>query len=162
MIAGVTQLLDPVTSVTFNLTYSQSTGYLSDPYKLVQKRVEVLPGIFLLRTYGENRPDSRRKWIVLAALNRAWPKLAGAVEASYRFHRDDHGLSSHTLNLGPPLFHAAGRRLLFRQPHRHADRPDLAADRRGALLFGGLPVVRPAQSELRAQGDLDGDRRLAG
>ncbi len=141
MIAGVTQLLDPVTSVTFNLTYSQSTGYLSDPYKLVQKRVEVLPGIFLLRTYGENRPDSRRKWIVLAALNRAWPKLAGAVEASYRFHRDDHGLSSHTLNL--EWYQKLGARFMVRPALRYFTQQ--AADYYFVSLTGTpiAPTSRP-------------------
>jgi hypothetical protein len=141
MIAGVTQLLDPVTSVTFNLTYSQSTGYLSDPYKLVQKRVEVLPGIFLLRTYGENRPDSRRKWIALAALNRAWPKLAGAVEASYRFHRDDHGLSSHTLNL--EWYQKLGARFMVRPALRYFTQQ--AADYYFVSLTGTpiAPTSRP-------------------
>ena len=98
-LVGVNQLLDPLTAVTFNLTYSHADGYLGDPYKLIQKNTEVFPGLFLLRTYNENRPDHRNKWIVYAAINRAYPDLHGAVEASYRFHTDNFGMMSHTLNV---------------------------------------------------------------
>ena len=99
VIAGVTQLLDPLTSVSLNVTRSHSKGYLSDPYKLVEQVQEVLPGVFLRRTFSENRPDSRTKWLVLLSANRALPKLHAAIDASYRFHDDDFGITSHTLNL---------------------------------------------------------------
>jgi hypothetical protein len=99
VIVGVTQLLDPRTSVTFNLTWGDSSGYLSDQYKLVQKSIAVAPGVFLPFTFGENRPGSRTRWIALAALNRAFPEVNGAVEASYRFYHDTFGLTAHTLEL---------------------------------------------------------------
>jgi hypothetical protein len=98
-IAGITQLLDKHTSVTLNVTRSRASGYLSDPYKLVEQIAEVFPGVFLRRTFPENRPDSRTKWLVLAGVNRAVPKLHASVDASYRFHDDDFGITSHTLNL---------------------------------------------------------------
>jgi len=99
LIVGVTQLLDPRTSVTFNLTAGQSSGYLSDQYKLVQKNIQVAPGVFLPFTFAENRPDKRNRWIALAALNRAFPTLDGAIDASYRFYHDSFGTDSHTLEL---------------------------------------------------------------
>ncbi len=98
-IVGLSQVVDARTLVSFNLTYSESWGYLSDPYKLVEKRVEVVPGVFLRRTYSENRPDSRVKWIALAAINRAYPDQNGALDASYRFHTDDYGITTSTVNL---------------------------------------------------------------
>jgi hypothetical protein len=98
-IAGITQLLDKHTSVTLNVTRSRSSGYLSDPYKIVEQIGEVFPGVFLRRTFPENRPDSRTKWLVLGGVNRAVPALHAAVDASYRFHTDDFGITSHTLNL---------------------------------------------------------------
>ena len=112
IIAGVNQLLDARTAVTFNLTFSHATGYLSDPYKLVEKNVEVLPGIFLPRTFSENRPDQRTKWLALIALNRAYPDLGGAIDASYRFHRDDFGITSHNLNL--EWYQKLGAKLVLR------------------------------------------------
>ena len=99
VIVGLTQLLDPLTSVTFDLTWGRSTGYLGDPYKLVQKSIEVFPGIFLRQTFGENRPNERDKWVALASVNRAFPSLHGAVDASYRFYRDSFGTNAHTVDL---------------------------------------------------------------
>lgn len=95
--AGVTQLLDANTSVALNLSFSRASGYLADQYKLVQKSIEVGPGIFLPFTFGENRPDERTKWIALASLNRALPAADAAIEASYRFYHDTFGTDSHTV-----------------------------------------------------------------
>lgn len=95
--AGVTQLLDANTAVAFNLSLSRATGYLNDQYKLVQKSIEVGPGIFLPFTFGENRPDERTKWVALASLNRALPSANAAIEASYRFYHDTFGTDSHTV-----------------------------------------------------------------
>ena len=99
LIAGCTQLLDPRTSVTFNLTWGRSTGPLADPYKLVQKDTEVIPGVFLPLTFPENRPHERDKLIALAALNRDFPALHGTLDGSYRFYRDSFGTAAHTLEL---------------------------------------------------------------
>lgn len=99
VILGVTQLLDPLTSVSFNLSGSRATGFLADPYKLVQKNVQVLPGIFLLSTFGENRPDERNKWTIFASVNHAFPELQGALEGSYRFYHDSFGTDANTLDV---------------------------------------------------------------
>ncbi|HVU22769.1 MAG TPA: DUF3570 domain-containing protein [Opitutus sp.] len=98
-IAGVTQLLDPQTSVSFNVGYGRATGYLSDPYRIIEQYTEVFPGIFLPLTYGENRPAARDKWTVFAGVNRAFPQVHGALEAGYRFYRDTFGTTAHTLEL---------------------------------------------------------------
>jgi hypothetical protein len=98
-IVGINQLLDPRTSVTFNLTGERATGFLADQYKVVQKDSEVAPGLFLPFTYGENRPAERTKWIALALLNRAYPDLHGALEASYRLYHDSFGTTAHTVEL---------------------------------------------------------------
>jgi len=98
-IVGVTQVLDARTLVTVNLTASEAWGYLSDPYKLVEKKIEVVPGVFLRRTFSENRPDRRVKWIALIGLNRDYSNLNGALDASYRYHRDNYGITTHTLNV---------------------------------------------------------------
>ena len=98
-VLGVTQLLSPRTSVTANLSWDHNRGYLTDPYKLVQKDVEVAPGVFLPFTYWENRPDQRTKWIALLALNHAVPSLNGALDASYRYSRDTFGTNAHTVEI---------------------------------------------------------------
>jgi len=99
LILGVTQLLDSHTSLAVNTSWSRATGYLSDPYKLVQKSMEVGPGVFLPFTFSENRPNERTKWTLLASLNRDFPSAHGTVEATYRYSHDSFGTNAHTLDL---------------------------------------------------------------
>jgi hypothetical protein len=96
---GVTQLLDPRTSLSLNVGYGRATGYLADPYRVIEQNTEVAPGIFLPLTYGENRPPSRDKFTVFLGANRAFPQAHGALEAGYRFYRDTFGTTAHTLEL---------------------------------------------------------------
>ena len=117
LLVGVNQLIDPLTAVTFNLTYGEADGYLGDPYKLVQKNTAVFPGVFLPRTFNENRPDHRAKWIAYAAINRAFPELHGALEASYRYHTDDFGIMSHTVIL--EWFQKLGSKFILRPSFRY-------------------------------------------
>ena len=99
VIVGVTQLLDPNTSLAFNLTWGRANGFLADPYRLVEKDTELFPGVVLPLTFGENRPDYREKWLGLVALNRAYPEVRGAIDATYRFYHDTFGTDSHTVDL---------------------------------------------------------------
>ncbi len=112
VIIGVTQLLDPRTSVSFNLTWGRTTGYLADPYKLVQKNTELFPGVFLPLTFAENRPHERNKGIALLSLNRTYPELRGAVEVSYRYYHDTYDTDAHTLDLS--WFQRVGERVIVR------------------------------------------------
>ncbi len=99
VIVGVTQLLDRRTAVTLNFTWGRATGYLSDPYKLVQKDIEIVPTVFLSQTYRENRPGARNKGVMLAALNHSFAELHGALDASYRYYRDTFGTAAHTVDV---------------------------------------------------------------
>lgn len=118
-IVGVTQLLDPQTSVTFNVSYGRSTGFHADPYRLIEKITEIAPGVFLPRTFNENRPDAREKWIGYAAINRALPKLHAAVEASYRWFDDTFGTTAHTVEFA--WFQKLGEHLILRPSYRFYD-----------------------------------------
>jgi hypothetical protein len=93
---GVNHVVDPLTTVTANAGYGRVTGYLSDPYKIISKRTELLPGLFLPLTFPENRPPERTKRLLHLALNRAFPAWNGALEAGYRHYRDNFGIRSHT------------------------------------------------------------------
>ncbi len=98
-IVGLTQLLDPRTAVTVDVSWARVTGFLSDPYKLVQKTVEVAPGITLPFTFGENRPADRDQWTVYLGLNHAFPELNAALEAGYRYYHDTFGTDAHTVEV---------------------------------------------------------------
>lgn len=112
LIAGVTQLLDARTSLTLNVGYGRSEGFHADPYRLIQKRVEIFPGVVLPRTFGENRPEERDKATGYLALNRAFPEVRGTLEASYRLFHDSFGTTAHTVDLG--WFQEIGSRLILR------------------------------------------------
>ncbi|MBI4624858.1 MAG: DUF3570 domain-containing protein [Verrucomicrobia bacterium] len=118
-IIGVTQLLNPQTSVRFNLTWGRQRGYISDPYKLVQKNIEVFPGVSLPLTFAENRPDHREKWIALVVVNRAFPGARAALEATYRFYRDTFGTNAHTVDLA--WFQRLGEKAILRPAFRFYD-----------------------------------------
>jgi hypothetical protein len=98
-IAGLTQVIDPRTFVTLNVTWSRETGYLSDQYKLVQKTEELVAGSFFPLAFAENRPGERNMGSVFAAVNRAYPGAHGALEASYRFYADTFGVEANTVEL---------------------------------------------------------------
>jgi hypothetical protein len=98
-IIGITQLLDPKTFVTLNLTWGRATGYLAEPHKFVEKDIEIITNIFLPEDFGENSPGSRDKGTVFASLNHAFAGVNGAVEGSYRFYADTFGIVANTLDL---------------------------------------------------------------
>lgn len=140
-IGGVTQLLDARTSVTLNLGYGHAKGYMGDPYRLIQQRTEVFPGVFLPVDYPENRPRERDKWTALAAVNRAYDDVGGAVEASYRFYHDSFGTTAHTIDVA--WFQKFGEHLVLRPAVRFYDQD--AADFYRITLngVGYTPPFRP-------------------
>lgn len=117
LLAGLTQVLDPRTVLTVNLTYGRSRGYLSDPYKVISAEIELAPGLVLPQTPPENRPDHRSRWIVLTTLHRALPGLAAAVEGSYRYFEDDAGTDAHTFEV--KWFQNLGERWILQPFARH-------------------------------------------
>jgi hypothetical protein len=98
-ILGVTQVLDPLTFVTLNVSLGRSTGELAEPHKFVEKGIDILPGLVLEESFAENSPNERNRESVYASINRAFPKLKGAIEGSYRFYADSYGIVAHTLQV---------------------------------------------------------------
>jgi hypothetical protein len=119
LIVGLTQLIDPRTSVTVNLSYGHSSGFHADPYRIIRQDTEVQPGVFLPLTYPENRPDSRDKWTLFTSVNRAFPEARGALDASYRLFHDNFGTTAHTVELA--WFQKFGERLTLRPGFRFYD-----------------------------------------
>ncbi|MEZ5276270.1 MAG: DUF3570 domain-containing protein [Opitutaceae bacterium] len=97
--AGVTQLIDKNTVFTFNLSYGDISGFINDPYKLVEKNIELLPGLSLPLTFPENRPTHRTKFISYFGLTRHLENLNASIDGSYRYFRDNHGIGSHTFQV---------------------------------------------------------------
>ena len=154
-IIGLTQVLGPRTSLTVNFTYGQSEGYLSDPYKLVRKTTEVLPGVALPLTFPENRPDEKRKRILYAAVHHHFARLDAALEGSWRLLDDSFGTTSHTLAL--EWFQRLGSRVILRPAVRFYEQTE--AD----FYFANLdltPIV-PSPVPTTAAPHYSSDYRLA-
>jgi hypothetical protein len=108
VLLGVTQVLSRNTLLRVNYSYSQSSGYLNDPYKLLSV-VDGTTGDTILRTPApgvlgptgvylyESRPDSRAKHSLYAEVKHAFG--APVLYGSYRFMTDDWGIDSNTAEL---------------------------------------------------------------
>ena len=95
LIVGLTQLLGPNASVTGNVSYGRSHGFMSDPYKIVSTTMlDLDPGTYY--TPPENRPTEKNKVSIYLGLNRNFERLHGALDASYRYYHDTFGVTSHT------------------------------------------------------------------
>ena len=124
-IVGLTQLLDPRTVLTVDLSLGYSQGLLSDPYKVVELNGQLVP---------ERRPDSKNKQIVFLSLAHYFPSVHGSVEGSYRYYMDSFGIDAHTVDLA--WFQKLGRRWTLRPLVRFYSQS--AADFYG-VRFAGSP-----------------------
>jgi hypothetical protein len=105
VLLGFTQVLSRSTLLRVNYSYSQSSGYLNDPYKILSV-VDGTTGDTILRVpvpgvqgptgvyLYESRPDSRAKHSLYAEMKHAFG--APVLYGSYRFMTDDWGIDSHT------------------------------------------------------------------
>lgn len=106
VLLGFTQVLGRHTVLRVNLSYSDSSGYLTDPYKILSV-VDPVTGDLIGRTPApgasgptgvylfESRPDSRRKEGIYAEMRH---DFAGSVlQVGYRYSTDDWEVDSHTL-----------------------------------------------------------------
>ncbi|MET0987499.1 MAG: DUF3570 domain-containing protein [Steroidobacteraceae bacterium] len=104
LLLGFTQVLNRTTVLRINYSYSKSSGYLNDPYKLLSL-VDPLTGDTVSRSpigsgptgiyLYENRPDARTKQSVYAEMKHAFGNPV--MSLSYRFMTDDWEIDSHTL-----------------------------------------------------------------
>jgi hypothetical protein len=124
-IAGLTQDLDPLTSVTLNLSWGRETGYLADQYKIVEKTEELAPGSYFNLGYHENLPDTHDFGVLFASVNRAFPKTNGGLEVSYRYYADTYGVTANTVDA--KWLQKIGRRFTLA--------PDLRLHEQGAASF---------------------------
>ena len=100
LLFGVTQVIDRYTLMQFNYGFSQSSGYHTDPYKIVSvldSNGDLIAANGLNGTYiYENRPDSRTKHSLYAKVKRY---MGGDVaDISYRYMWDDWDVASHTID----------------------------------------------------------------
>ncbi len=139
-IVGLTQLLDPRTVLTIDLSLGYSRGLLSDPYKVVELNGQLVP---------EQRPDSKNKQIVFLSLAHYFPAVHGSVEGSYRYYVDSFGIDAHTVDLA--WFQKLGRRWTLRPLVRFYSQS--AADFY-AVRFTGSPAAYSSDYRVSALNSL--------
>ena len=79
---GVSRIVSKRAIVKFGLSYTYRDGFLTDPYKLLDKR-----------------PDQRKEWAASAGYRHFFIDANAALHADYRYFNDDWGVSSHTVDL---------------------------------------------------------------
>jgi len=79
---GVSRIVSKRAIVRFGLGYTYRDGFLTDTYKL-----------------NDRRPDERKEWTASAGYRQFFESANGALHADYRYFDDDWGISSHTLDL---------------------------------------------------------------
>lgn len=106
LLLGVTQVLGRNTILRVNYSFSSSSGYLNDPYKILSV-VDPLSGDTVARVPAagrqgpdgvylyESRPDSRTKHSLYAQVKHSFG--GPVLNASYRFMTDDWSIESHTV-----------------------------------------------------------------
>jgi len=90
MYGGVSLVVNPMTVVQASVSYSDSDGYLSDPYK--QAWIQSISNVV-----ADSRPDGKRAVAFTTRLRHKIEPLNAAVHVDYRFHDDDWDIQSHTV-----------------------------------------------------------------
>lgn len=159
VLIGMTQVIDRTTLLRINYSFSDSSGYLTDPYKFVSV-VDPISGDTLTRsppsgTQGpggvyrfESRPDSRTKHGLFLEAKHAFGSKV--LDVSYRYMTDDWEIDSQTLDarLRWPLGGVG-----YLEPHlRYYSQT--AADFYRVSLADGEPLPRFASADSRL-GDFD-------
>jgi hypothetical protein len=151
ILLGVTQVISRHALVQFNLSLSQSSGYLSDPYKILTVVDPVLGdpiaappanGLDYLYLY-EHRPDTRDKQSAFGLYKR---DIGGNVfDVSYRYMTDDWEIDSHTVDLHYRWNFDQGS---YFQPHLRFY-SQTAAGFYHSVLFDGQPLPLFATADYR-------------
>lgn len=155
LLLGVTQVLGRHSVLRVNYSYSDSSGYLTDPYKILSV-VDPVTGELVARTPApgsegplglyryENRPDSRKRQALYTELRQ---DFSGKVlQLGYRYSTDDWEVDSHTLEARLRLPFGASNYL---EPHLRYYTQTAASFYRYSLADGEtLPEFASADARL--------------
>ncbi len=155
VLAGVTQVIDRSTLMQFNYSYSRSSGYLTDPYKVLSvvgspsgSRSGQPIGLENDGYRYEKRPDARTKHGLFWE-GRHTPG-SDVIGLSYRFLWDDWGVRSHTVE---GRYRWAAGEHTYLEPQMRYYR-QTAADFYRHSLVEGDPLPRHATADYRL-GEMD-------
>jgi hypothetical protein len=142
VIVGLTQVLDPNSLVQLNYSLSTSSGYHTDPYKVLS--VVGADGEPLRYVY-ESRPDSRSKHAVFARYKR-YLFARDVFDVSYRYMTDDWKVQSNTVDT---LYRWNFNSTNYVEPHLRWYQQTAADFYRAALYDGEETAVTEASADPR-------------
>jgi hypothetical protein len=135
-IFGVHQILDAKTVIQANLVLGTLSGYLNDPYKVVELNGELVP---------EKRPEDKDRQIAFVSLTRSIQSLRAAVEGSYRYYDDSFDITGQTVAFA--WFQHLGKGWLVRPRVRWHDQ---SAASFYSVRFSGAPSYYSADYRVSA------------
>ncbi len=102
---GVTQILNKNALFDANFSYTHSSGFLENPYKLVTvifidpESLNNAQGIITgnVQSLQEQRPDSRNQWAISGKYIQYINPLKAALHLNYQFSIDDWGINAHSM-----------------------------------------------------------------
>jgi hypothetical protein len=98
---GFTQVVNRLMTFQSGVNMLLKTGYLSDPYKLVQVTAPQLIDdelIDVANTINENRPGDRSSVVWVNRARAYFESYAAALHLDYRYYTDNWELNSHTID----------------------------------------------------------------
>lgn len=95
---GTSQLLGRASSVNSTLSYRNSSGFLSDPYKRVLVGIDI-GGVVTPTPIPDSRPDQRNMLSWLTRYRHHFESLGATVHGDYQFYIDDWEIMSHTIDV---------------------------------------------------------------
>jgi hypothetical protein len=103
---GVTQILNKSALIEGSVSYTNSSGYMSNPYKAVeilfidpnQTADEEGKIDATMRAFLENRPEKRQQWTENLRYVQHIDALDAALHLDYRFYHDDWDIQAHTIS----------------------------------------------------------------
>lgn len=143
LLLGVTQVINRKTLMQVNYSFSNSEGYLTDPFKILTlaNSSTGAPEDYLY----ENRPDSRTKHSIYWK-TKYHRENGHIIDASYRYLWDDWDITSHTLDFRYRWPLASGH---YIEPHVRYYSQEEASFYRHSLTAGeALPEFATADSRL--------------
>lgn len=93
MMVGVSRILNQRTVAQVNLSLGVSSGYHSDPYKIISAADD---NDRIIANFHDSRPESRVRTSVFGKLVHQLNNSQDSIHLSYRLYHDDWGVWSHT------------------------------------------------------------------
>jgi hypothetical protein len=155
VLAGVTQVMSRRWLMQVNYSLGRSSGYHTDPYKLLSV-VDGASGLVTGDSYvAEFRPDTRTRQSIFWQ-NKLHLERGDVVDLAYRYYTDDWGIKAHTLDA---RYRWQWSERYYLEPHLRAYRQDAAEFYRTFLVEG---VDYDSAADRAGVGFASADPRLAG